>query len=452
MQMDLPFTAEPEGEAPRHGRQGTETPTAKHDPERPTSTAQLMEEICDAGNLKKALKRVKANKGAAGVDQMTVEQLPDHLRAHWPEIKAQLLEGSYRPKPVRRVEIEKPTGGVRKLGIPCVVDRFIQQAVMQVLQGQWDPTFSEHSYGFRPGRSAQQAVSKAQAYVAEGHEIVVDLDLEKFFDRVNHDILMSRVARRVDDKRVLTLIRAFLEAGVMEGGLVSPSEEGTPQGGPLSPLLSNLLLDEFDKELEARGLRFARYADDCNVYVRSQRAGERVKASLTRYLARRLRLTVNETKSAVAKAGERQFLGFRLGKTAKGVRRFVAPKAVRRFKNRVRELTGRSRGVGMERMIRELATYLVGWRGYYGHCDVPGQLRDLEGWIRRRLRSAMWKQWQRPRRRVAELMRRGAGQELAHTTGYSSKGPWTMSRSPVVNAALPNAYFTRLGLPPLVMP
>ena len=291
-------------------REGTESLTAKRRAESPAIAEQLMEEVCERENCKQALARVKANKGSAGVDGMTVQQLPEYLKQHWPAIREQLLSGTYKPQPVKRVEIPKPDGGMRKLGIPTVLDRFIQQAVMQVLQGRWDRTFSDHSYGFRPGRSAHQAVEQAQQYIAEGYRWVVDLDLEKFFDRVNHDKLMARIAERVSDKRLLKLIRAFLRAGVMEGGLVSPVDEGTPQGGPLSPLLSNIVLDEFDRELERRGLRFARYADDSNIYVRSRRAGERVMESMMRFITTKLKLKVNEQKSAVARPWERKFLGF----------------------------------------------------------------------------------------------------------------------------------------------
>ena len=299
-----------------------------------------MEEVCERENCKRALARVKANKGSAGMDGMTVQQLPEFLKQHWPAIREQLLSGTYEPQPVKRVEIPKPDGGKRKLGIPTVLDRFIQQAVMQVLQDRWDGTFSDHSYGFRPGRSAHQAVEQAQQYIAEGRRWVVDLDLEKFFDRVNHDKLMARIAKRVSDKRLMKLIRAFLRAGVMEGGLVSPVDEGTPQGGPLSPLLSNIVLDELDRELEQRGLRFARYADDSNIYVRSRRAGERVKESIARFITTKLKLKVNQQKSAVARPWERKFLGFSFTWNRVSKRR-IAPKAVLRFKRRVRELTCR---------------------------------------------------------------------------------------------------------------
>src|SRR5438445_6662370 len=310
LQMALAFTGEGRSEAPRAPREGTESCTAKCATESPARAEQLMEEVCDRENLKRALRRVKSNKGSPGVDGMKVEELPGYLKQHWPEIREQLLSGSYKPQAVKRVEIAKPDGGVRKLGIPTVLDRFIQQAVMQVLQGRWDRTFSEHSHGFRPQRSAHQAVAKAQQYIAAGQRWVVDLDLEKFFDRVNHDKLMAAIARRVNDKRMLKLIRAFLESGVMENGLVSPVEEGTPQGGPLSPLLSNLVLDELDRELERRKHRFVRYADDCNIYVASERAGKRVLQSVTSVRRRRLKLKVNEAKSAVARPQERKFLGF----------------------------------------------------------------------------------------------------------------------------------------------
>src|ERR1041384_5550998 len=309
-QLLLAFMDESRSETPRVSKEGTESLEAKRGTESPAIGEQLMEEVCERENCKQALARVKANKGSAGIDGMTVLQLPEHLKQHWPVIREQLLNGTYKPQPVKRVEIPKPDGGVRKLGIPTVLDRFIQQAVMQVLQRRWDRTFSEHSYGFRPGRSAHQAVAQAQQYIAEGHGWCVDLDLEKFFDRVNHDKMMGQIAKRVEDKRLLKLIRAFLNAGVMENGLVSPSVEGTPQGGPLSPLLSNLVLDELDRELERRGHRFVRYADDCNIYVRSKRAGDRVMESVSNFISKKLKLKVNEQKSAVARPQERKFLGF----------------------------------------------------------------------------------------------------------------------------------------------
>jgi len=337
-QYQLAFVFEEGSEAPGNVAEGTETLRVERATESPAGSQRVMEAVCERENLKEALQRVKANKGSPGIDGMTVEQLPDYLKQHWSVIREQLQSGTYQPQPVKRVEIPKPDGGVRKLGIPTVLDRFIQQAVQQVLQKQWDPTFSESSYGFRPQRSAQQAVARAQQYIAEGFTWCVDLDLEKFFDRVNHDKLMGRIAQRVEDKRLLKLIRAFLNAGVMEEGLVSPSVEGTPQGGPLSPLLSNLVLDELDRELEARGHRFVRYADDCNIYVRSERAGQRVMDSVKRFLTHKLKLKVNEAKSAVAKPQERKFLGFSfLVRPGKEPKRRIAPKAIERFKERIRE-------------------------------------------------------------------------------------------------------------------
>jgi len=332
--------------------------------------------------------------------------------------------------------------------VPTVLDRFIQQAVMQVLQSRWDRTFSEHSYGFRPGRSAHQAVEAAQKYIAAGYRWCVDLDLEKFFDRVSHDKLMAKIAERVSDKRLLKLIRTFLTAGVMEGGLVSPVDEGTPQGGPLSPLLSNIVLDEFDRELERRGLRFARYADDSNVYVRSRRAGERVMESLKRFITTKLKLKVNEQKSAVARPWERKFLGFSFTANREPRRR-IAPKAVLRFKEKVRELTRRTRGVQVERMAEELGRYLRGWIGYFGQCQTPSVLQGLGEWTRRRLRSVLWKQWDRGPVRFAELRKRGVGKDLAAQTAGSAHGPWRLANSPALQFALPNAYFDSLGIPRL---
>jgi RNA-directed DNA polymerase len=447
-QLVLAFMEEGRSEAPMASVEGTESSAGKRGTESPAITEQLMEEVCGRENCKQALKRVKANKGSAGVDGMTVEQLPEYLKQHWPAIREQLLSGTYKPQPVRRVEIPKPDGGVRKLGIPTVLDRFIQQAVMQVLQGRWDRTFSEHSYGFRPGRSAHQAVAQAQQYIAEGYRWCVDLDLEKFFDRVSHDKLMARIGTRISDRRMLKLIRAFLKAGVMEGGLVSPVDEGTPQGGPLSPLLSNIVLDEFDRELERRGLRFARYADDSNIYVRSRRAGERVMASITRFITTKLKLKVNEQKSAVAQPWERKFLGFSFTRFGPPRRR-IAPKAVGRFKERVRELTSRTRGVSTERMAEELSRYLRGWLGYFGKCETPSVLQSLEEWTRHRLRSVIWKQWKRGSVRFAELRKRGVGKDLAACTAGSAHGPWRLANSPALAKALPNAYFDSLGVPRL---
>jgi len=449
-QLELAFMGESRGEAPRASREGTESPVAFRRAENPAVTEQLMEEVCERENCKQALARVKANQGSPGVDGRTVRDLPGYLREHWPVIREQLLSGTYEPQPVKRVEIPKPVGGVRKLGIPTVLDRFIQQAVLQVLQIRWDRTFSDHSYGFRPGRSAHQAVAKAQQYIAEGYRFVVDLDLEKFFDRVHHDKLMAKIARRVSDKRMLKLIRAFLRAGVVEGGLVSPVDEGTPQGGPLSPLLSNIVLDELDRELEQRGLRFARYADDSNIYVRSQRAGERVMKNITRYITVKLKLKVNQNKSAVAQPWERKFLGFSFT-TGREPKRRIAPKAIGRFKERVRRMTRRTRGVSIERMAEELARYLRGWLGYFGKCQTPSVLQSLEEWTRHRLRSAIWKQWKRGSVRFAELRKRGVGKELAAKTAGSPHGPWRLANSPALSFALPNAYFESLGIPRLTV-
>jgi RNA-directed DNA polymerase len=449
-QLVLAFLAEDRGEAPRAAEEGTESFVAKRKTESLAIGEELMEEVCERENCKQALARVKANKGSAGVDGMTVEQLPEHLKQHWPTIREQLLSGTYRPQPVRRVEIPKPEGGMRKLGIPTVLDRFVQQAVMQVLQRRWDRTFSEHSYGFRPGRSAHQAVKQAQQSMSEGYRWVVDLDLEKFFDRVNHDKLMAKLAERVSDKHLLKLIRAFLRAGVMENGLVSPVDEGTPQGGPLSPLLSNIVLDEFDREVERRGLRFARYADDCNIYVRSRRAGSRVMESLARFITTKLKLKVNAQKSAVARPWERKFLGFSFT-NEEAPRRRIAPKAVDRFKERVRELTGRTRGISVERMAEDLSRYLRGWIGYFGKCETPSVLQGLERWIRHRLRSMVWKQWKRGTVRFAELRKRGVGRDLAAQTAGSAHGPWRLANSPALSLALPNAYFDSLGIPRLTV-
>jgi RNA-directed DNA polymerase len=449
-QLELAFMEEGRSEAPTASMQGTESSAGKRGIESPAIAEQLMEEVCGRENCKQALKRVKANKGSAGVDGMTVQQLPEYLKQHWPVIREQLLSGTYEPQPVRRVEIPKPDGGVRKLGIPTVLDRFIQQAVMQVLQGKWDRTFSDHSYGFRPGRSAHQAVEQAQQYIAEGYRWVVDLDLEKFFDRVSHDKLMARIGTRISDRRMLKLIQSFLKAGVMEDGLVSPVDEGTPQGGPLSPLLSNIVLDEFDRELERRGLRFARYADDSNIYVRSRRAGERVMASISAFITTKLKLKVNQQKSAVARPWERKFLGFSFTSNREPKRR-IAPKAVLRFKERVRELTSRTRGVSIERMAEELAQYLKGWLGYFGKCQTPSVLQGLEEWTRRRLRSVIWKQWKRGTVRFAELRKRGVGKELAAKTAGSAHGPWRLANSPGLAIALPNAYFDSLGIPRLAV-
>jgi RNA-directed DNA polymerase len=409
-----------------------------------------MEEICERKNLKAALRRVKDNKGSPGVDGMTVNELPAYLKQHWPTIREQLLNGTYKPQPVKRVEIPKPDGGgSRKLGIPTVLDRFVQQAVQQVLQGRWDRTFSDSSFGFRPRRSAHQAVARAQDYIVQGYGWVVDFDLEKFFDRVNHDKLMGQIAKRVEDRRLLKLIRAFLNAGVMENGLVSPSVEGTPQGGPLSPLLSNLVLDQLDRELERRRHRFVRYADDCNIYVRSERAGHRVMKSIMHFITQELKLKVNEAKSAVARPQERKFLGFSFTEGPE-IKRVIAPRSLERFKRRIREITRRAKGASMKTIMAELASYLRGWRGYYGFCETPHVLQSLARWVRMRLRAALWRQWKTPRRRRAELITRGVPERLASNTASCGYGPWRVIRTRALTIGLSNAYFRSLGLPTLI--
>lgn len=432
---------------PRGPGARADSPLARAQAESPMFGEDLMEGICERSNLQAALKRVRENKGSPGIDNMTVKELPEFLRENWPSIKEQLLKGEYEPKAVKRVEIPKPgSKGKRKLGIPCAVDRFIQQAVLQVLQRKWDATFSEHSYGFRPGRSAHQAVAQAQSYLQQGYGYVVDIDLEQFFDRVCHDRLMSQLASRIADKRVLKLIRACLQAGILENGLVTVPTEGTPQGSPLSPFLSNVVLDELDKELERRGHRFVRYGDDCNLYVKSERAGIRVMASVSRFITRRLKLRVNPAKSAVDQPQNRKFLGFTFtgGKTPN--RRKIAPESLRRFKAKVRRITRRNRGISREARIEHLSTYLRGWREYFGYCQTPSVLRDLDSWIRRRLRCVQWKQWKVYKRRKAELIRLGVSEDLAATTAWSAKGPWKMCHTPGVRIALNSKYFDALGL------
>jgi RNA-directed DNA polymerase len=445
IQLELAFMTEGRGETPMTVDKGTEVSKAKRKPEDPALPVLLMEEICQRENLKRALQRVRQNKGSPGIDGMTVRKLSGYLKKHRPGICEQLLAGNYQPQPVKRVEIPKPDGGIRKLGIPTVLDRFVQQAIMQVLQKYWDKTFSEHSYGFRPGRSAHQAISRSQQYVEQGYRWVVDIDLEKFFDRVNHDKLMGKLAKRIFDKRLLKIIRAFLNAGVMANGLVSVTTEGTPQGGPLSPLLSNIVLDELDRELERRGHRFVRYADDCNIYVRSERAGHRVMKSVSKFITRKLKLKVNQSKSKVDRPWRCKFLGFRIivGKEAK---RGIAPKSLSRFKKRVRKLTCYRRGVTIEQMIEKLNRYLIGWRGYFGYCQTLSVLVRLDSWIHRRLRNVYWRRWKRGKRRFAELRKRGVNKDLSARTAGSVHGPWRISRSPALSFAFPNAHFNTLGL------
>lgn len=448
-QLELAFTYSGTGEARTAERKGTEPSLAKYESERLAESEQLMEAVCEAKNLKQALRRVKGNGGSAGIDGMKVEELPQWLMGNWGKVRGELLAGRYRPTAVKRVEIAKPEGGTRKLGVPTVIDRFVQQAVLQVLQRIWEPTFSESSFGFRPQRSGHEAVETAQRYVREGRRWVVDIDLEKFFDRVNHDRLMARVNTRVRDRRMLGLIRGFLTAGVLEGGLISPSEEGTPQGGPLSPLLSNIVLDELDRELEKRGHAFVRYADDCNVYVRSERAAKRVMGSLRALITKRLRLRINEGKSAVARPHQRKFLGFSFT-SQKQARRRIAPKALERFKARIRELTQRRRGRELKDIIHEVNLYLNGWKGYFGFCETPSVLKELDGWIRRRLRCYLWTQWKKPRRRREALMGLGVEPKLARHIGASSKGAWRISG--YLGDILPPAYFDSLHLARLSVP
>jgi RNA-directed DNA polymerase len=403
-----------------------------------------MEAVVAADNMRQALKRVRANKGSPGVDGMTVGELAGYLQVAWPRLQQELLDGTYQPQPVKRVEIPKPEGGVRELGIPTVVDRLIQQALLQVLTPIYDPTFSSHSYGFRPGKSAHQAALAARDIVASGKGWVVDLDLEKFFDRVNHDILMGRLARRIGDKRVLRVIRRYLQAGVMLNGVVTDRSEGTPQGGNLSPLLANILLDELDKELERRGHSFCRYADDCNIYVHSQRAGERVMASVTQFLEKKLKLRVNQAKSAVARPVERKFLGLRIsGQTH--ARLSVAPQSLKRAKDAIRHITRRNRGVSLNRVLEELGKFTDGWVGYFWIARTPSVFQKLDEWVRRRLRCYQWKQWKTPRHRAQELLKRGIGRYLAWGVAYNGAGPWHIAGCPAMSGSLTNAYLTEMG-------
>jgi RNA-directed DNA polymerase len=406
-----------------------------------------MEAVVERENMMAAWRRVKANKGAPGVDCMTVEQFPDWLRANWSRVKQDLLDDRYQPQTVRRVEIPKPGGkGKRQLGIPTVLDRLIQQALHQVLSPIFDPTFSEHSHGFRPGRSAHQAVEQARRYAAEGRRWVVDIDLEKFFDNVNHDILMSRVARRIEDKRVLRLIRKYLQAGAMVDGVVIARDEGTPQGGPLSPLLSNILLDDLDKELEERGHSFCRYADDCNIYVRTKRSGERVLLSITRWLESKLKLRVNREKSAVGRPWERKFLGYGLT-WHKKPRLKPAAESVKRLKANLKELLRRGRGRNLKRLINEeLNAVIRGWANYFGLSEVKGVFEELDGWIRRRLRAIIWRQAKKPKTRRRRLMQRGIDEERASISAFNGHGPWWNAGASHMNQAFPGKYFDNLGL------
>jgi RNA-directed DNA polymerase len=432
------------GRKPREQGKGASSEAARREPVGP-ETEQLMEAVVARENMFSAYEQVVSNKGAAGIDGMTVEQLKPYLQEHWAQIKEELLKGEYQPQPVRRVEIPKPQGGMRQLGIPPVVDRLIQQALHQVLSAIFEPEFSESSYGFRPGRSAHQAVRQAREYVAEGRRWVADLDLEKFFDRVNHDVLMSRLARKISDKRVLRTIRRYLQAGMMTGGVTSPRTEGTPQGGPLSPLMSNVLLDELDKELERRGHKFCRYADDCNIYVRSRQAGERVMASVTEFLGKRLRLKVNRKKSAVARPWERKFLGYSMT-WHKRPRLKAAESSIERLKAKIREILHEGRGRSLSQVIKELNTLLRGWMQYFRLAEVKGIFDELDSWIRRRLRCLIWLRWKRPKTRAKELVKYGLEKLRAWKSASNGRGSWWNAGASHMNEAFPKSYFERSGL------
>jgi len=415
--------------------------------ESPTGEVRLMEMICERQNMLSALQRVESNGGAPGVDGMKTSQLRGYLRRHWDKIKADLLGGRHKPLPVRRTEIPKDNGGIRLLGIPTVLDRLIQQAMAQVLSMIWDHTFSDHSYGFRPGRSQHQAIEQAKRHVEDGYTYVVDIDLSKFFDEVNHDRLMSRLATRIQDKRVLKLIRAYLNSGILVGECLVETEKGTPQGGPLSPLLSNIVLDELDKELEKRGLRFVRYADDVVIHVRSPKAAERVKQSVSAYITGKLKLVVNEQKSQVNRPWHSKFLGFRITRFMGHTRIGVHEKSLRKFHDRVTETTARKRGRSIQAIVQELNQYLRGWKTYFDPGLVATTAMELDHWIRRRLRAYVWKQWRLPRTKVSNLLARGIGPKWAHMVGNTRKGPWHLSKNGTLCAALPDEYFTHtLGL------
>jgi group II intron reverse transcriptase/maturase len=411
----------------------------------PEAEERLMEEIVSRSNMMKALNRVVSNKGAAGVDGMTTGRLKEYLHREWSRIKEELLTGRYHPQPVRKVEIPKPGGGMRQLGIPTVLDRLIQQAVYQELGPLFEPGFSASSYGFRPGRSAHHAVRAARSHVADGLRWVVDIDLAQFFDLVNHDILMSRVARKVKDKRVLLLIRRYLQAGLFEGGLISPRSEGTPQGGPLSPLLSNILLDELDKELEKRGHAFCRYADDANVYVRTKRSAERVMSSLTQFLQTRLKLVVNQEKSAVDRPWNRQFLGYGMS-NHRTPQIKVGGKALERLKSKVKEAARKGKGRNIKRVIEDLTPMLRGWSNYFKLAEVKKPFEEVDSWLRRKLRCIIWRQWKHPKTRARKLMRRGLSKERACKSAYNGRGPWWNSGASHMNQAFDKSYFTELGL------
>lgn len=436
------------GRNPPRAVMGAEGVTATAGRTKPEAL-RLMEAVVERDNMWRAYRKVVENKGAPGVDGVTVLGLKGWLKANWPSVRTALLKGRYLPRPVRAVDIPKPQGGVRTLGVPVLVDRLIQQALLQLLQPMFDPGFSESSYGFRPGRSALQAVTAAREHVRSGRRWVVDIDLEKFFDRVNHDILMSRVARKVEDGRVLKLIRRFLEAGMMRGGLATPRSEGTPQGGPLSPLLSNILLDELDKELERRGHAFCRYADDCNIYVRSQAAGERVMRELTVFLEGRLKLRINAAKSAVARPWKRKFLGYSMT-WHKQARLKIADESLKRVKKRIREIVGGNTSRSLKTTIANLTPVLRGWMAYFRLTEVKGVLEKLDEWIRRRLRVLMWRQWKRVYTRAKTLMRRGLTKERAWRSATNGRGPWWNAGASHMNAAFPKSFFAAMGLASLL--
>lgn len=446
MSKKLELPLESRSETPERKRSAEES-LAMHGNRR-SGASELMERVCERMNLQVALKRVRKNKGSAGIDGMTVDELPEHLKTHWPALREQLLTGTYRPSPIRRHAIPKSGGGIRELGIPTVLDRFIQQAILQVLGPQFDAGFSQYSYGFRPGRSAHDAIVQAQRYINEGRRFVVDVDLEKFFDRVNHDVLMGRLAKRIEDKRLLGLIRRYLEAGMMANGVVMERHEGTPQGGPLSPLLANVLLDGVDKELEKRGHAFVRYADDCNVYMRSKRAGERVMGLLRR-LYTGLRLRVNETKSAVDKPQKRKLLGYTFWSGPGGeVKRKVAPKALAAMKDRVREMTRPTRSQSIEHVANDLRAYLIGWKNYFRLADTPQVFERLDQWIRHRLRALHLRQWKRGRVTYSELRARGLSESQAAYVATNTRRWWKNSAM-LIHIAFPNRYFDQLGIPRL---
>jgi RNA-directed DNA polymerase len=415
--------------------------TTKEEIQKPS----LIEAALERQNMILAYKQVVKNKGSAGIDKMQVEDLKDYLKKHWRQIKDEILAGAYKPNPVKEVEIPKPGGGIRKLGIPTVIDRLIQQALHQILNPIFDPEFSESSHGFRPGRGTHQAVLKAKEYIAEGKRWVVDLDLEKFFDRVNHNILMARVARKIKDKYVLLLIRRYLQAGIMINGMETAREEGTPQGGPLSPLLSNILLDDLDKELEKRGHSFCRYADDCNVYVQTEAAGKRVMASLKEFLEKRLKLKVNEEKSAVARPWRRKFLGYSVT-VDKKTKLKVSPKAVERLKDKMKEKFRAGRGRNLAKFIEELTPLLRGWANYFRLGETKGVLEELDGWIRRKLRCIIWRQKKHGRGRMKAMIKRGIDKERARKSAGNGRGPWWNAGAPHMNEVYPKSYFDNLGL------